>query len=253
MRWTLLIDPAGRPGHENMTIDYGLLRAARDGAAFLRLYRWNPPCLSFGRNEPARQRYDMEAIRALKLNTVRRPTGGRAVWHHAELTYAVAAPCSVFGSLRSTYVAIHEMLAQALGRLGVSTSLAPSRPSHQRHPAPSAGACFASPAGGEVVVGDRKLVGSAQVREGSAFLQHGSLLLEDGQDMVTRLTRGTAPRAVATSLAEVLSRSVAFEEVTDVIATQAQESWSGCWHETRDSPPVDGIDMFESWDWTWRL
>jgi lipoate-protein ligase A len=103
------------------------------------------------------------------------------------------------------------------------------------------------------VVGERKLVGSAQLREGSAFLQHGSLLLENGQDIVARITRGTAPRVVATSLGEVLSRPVAFEDVADVIAQQARETWPGHWSESKASPPVDGIDMFESWDWTWRL
>ncbi len=72
--WRLIIQPGGRPGAENMALDHSLLRAAREGVSLLRLYRWNPPCLSFGRNEPALTRYDTKAIERLGLSTVRRPT-----------------------------------------------------------------------------------------------------------------------------------------------------------------------------------
>lgn len=251
MRWTLLIDEAGQPGHENMAIDVALLRAAREGdVGFLRLYRWDPPCLSFGRNEPARDRYDAEAIRRLGLDTVRRPTGGRAVWHDAELTYAVAAPCTTFGSLRTTYRTIHETLVAALQGLGVAAAIAPDR--RERHVRPGAGACFAIPAGGEVIVGARKLVGSAQVREGNAFLQHGSLLLDGGQDVVAQVTRGAPPALAATSLREVIGREVTFGEVARAVAATARERWRGGWTSTAVSPSVAGITMFGDRHWTWR-
>ena len=79
-KWCLLIDEA-RPGWENMAIDSALLDLVdRSGGAFLRLYRWEPHCLSFGRHEPASRRYDRARIAELGLDCVRRPTGGRAVW-----------------------------------------------------------------------------------------------------------------------------------------------------------------------------
>src|ERR1041384_3882728 len=113
MSWTLLLDRP-RPGWENMAIDAALLDlAAGEGAAFLWLYRWEPHCLSFGRHEPALRRYGVERIRSLELDCVRRPTGGRAVWHARELTYAVAAPLAAFGGLRQAYGAIHGLLAAA--------------------------------------------------------------------------------------------------------------------------------------------
>src|SRR3989441_10488252 len=96
-----MLDPAGRSGAVNMTIDADLLaETARTGRAFLRLYRFDPPCLSLGRNEPAAARYDRAAIARRGLDVVRRPTGGRAVWHEHEVTYAVAAPIATFGGLR---------------------------------------------------------------------------------------------------------------------------------------------------------
>lgn len=233
-----------------MSIDNALLRLAQEGDAFLRLYRWDPPCLSFGRNEPATSRYDVERINALGLATVRRPTGGRAVWHDAELTYAVAAPCNTFGSLRETYAAIHEMLVAALEGLGVTASLASRRSG--RAPLPSAGACFALPAGGEIVVAGRKLVGSAQLRTGAAFLQHGSLLLDNNQDIVSHITKGTAPQVLATSLGEVLERAVGFHETANVIGQEAQHRWPGVWRITQVSPDIDGGDKFGDVSWTWR-
>jgi lipoate-protein ligase A len=247
--WTLAIDGRGRPGAENMAIDVALLREAQAGRAALRLYRWSPPCLSFGRNEPALRRYDRGRIAERGLATVRRPTGGRAVWHEDEVTYAVAAPCDHLGSLAEAYLAIHLMLSRALRQLGVPAALAARR---GRAPAPGAGACFASPVGGEIVAGRGKLVGSAQVRQGTAFLQHGSILLTDGQKVVTdvsiRQTLGTG----ATSLSAVLGRSVTFEEVADAIIAEARASWTGRWTERRPEPSAAEIACFADEGWTWR-
>jgi lipoate-protein ligase A len=106
--WHLWLDQTPRPGWANMAIDQALLdRAERQGESWLRLYRWAPHCLSFGRHEPATRRYDPDRIAELGLDTVRRPTGGRAVWHAQELTYAVAAPSARFGSLPAAYLEIH--------------------------------------------------------------------------------------------------------------------------------------------------
>src|SRR5437667_2389638 len=161
-----------------MATDQALLEESdRTGRAFLRLYRFDPRCISFGRNEPARERYDPDAIARLGCDVVRRPTGGRAVWHEHEVTYAVAAPIATFGGLRAGYRAIHARLVAALRRLGVEATLAADRP----RPPQRLGACFAAPVGGAVLVGGRKLVGSAQVCEGRAFLQHGSILLAGAQ------------------------------------------------------------------------
>src|SRR5262249_9925627 len=107
-----------------MAVDSALLEAAERGQRALRLYRWGPPALSFGRNEPALKRYDRAAIESRGLSTVRRPTGGRAVWHDREVTYAVAAPVETFGSLRATYQEIHALLADALRGLGAPVTLA---------------------------------------------------------------------------------------------------------------------------------
>src|SRR5947207_13514786 len=104
-----MLEPAGRSGAANMNIDADLLaETARTGRAFLRLYRFDPPCLSLGRNEPAAARYDRAAIARRGPDVVRRPTRGGAVWPAPEVSYAVAAPVATFGSLRNAYRTIHE-------------------------------------------------------------------------------------------------------------------------------------------------
>jgi len=229
-----------------MAMDDALLdEADASGRAFLRLYRWSPPCLSFGRHEPAASRYDRAAIARLGLDVVRRPTGGRAVWHEHEVTYAVAAPVAVFGSLRDTYRAIHVRLAAALRLLGVDANLAPDGPTVRPSDGPTA--CFAVPVGGEVLIGDRKVVGSAQVRRGTAFLQHGSILLDGSQDLVTEVSRTPGAVTRATSLSAELGRPVTFEEVAAAIMA--------AWCEPlvpSDGPTVRQSDGFADPDWTWR-
>lgn len=250
MEWRLIIEPHGRRGSENMWIDDALLRRAQEGVAFLRLYRWSPGCLSFGRHEPATRRYDRDRIAALGLDTVRRPTGGRAVWHDGELTYAVAGPVSLFGSLPATYRAIHSVLGAALGRLGAEARLAPAP---ARVPGPGAGACFAAPVGGEVTVEDRKVVGSAQVRDGARFLQHGSILLADGQQVVTRVSRAPGPPVASAGLGALLGRDITFAEAAEAVATAAQAAWPGGWHEAEaPARPADVANPFADPEWTWR-
>jgi lipoate-protein ligase A len=251
--WELLHDATGLPGALNMAVDQALLdRAERTGAATLRLYRWKPACLSFGRHEPATRRYDRTLIERLGIDVVRRPTGGRAVWHEHEVTYAVAAPVARFGSLRASYRAIHELLARALRRLGAEVTLAPDRPEPEPRDRP--GACFATPGGGELVVAGRKLVGSAQVRQGGALLQHGSILLAGAQDLVDRVSREPGATGGATTLARVLGRTVSFGEVADAVSAAF-----GCGPETEPATltpdaraPESLINSFLDPSWTWR-
>lgn len=227
-----------------MAVDEALLHdAASSGRAFLRLYRWSPPCLSFGRNEPALMRYDRAAIERQGWHVVRRPTGGRAVWHEEEVTYAVAAPIATFGSLQTSYRAIHERLAAALRTLGASAELAAN---NGRPPRPGDGACFASPVGGEVIVRGRKVVGSAQVRLGSAFLQHGSILLGGSQERLTAISYRPSAVSSAASLSEVLGREVTFTEVADAVLA----AWGGRFTSVPCVSPPRSV--FSDPAWTWR-
>lgn len=254
LEWQLWLDAEARPGWANMAYDSALMDLASSGRATLRLYRWQPWCLSFGRHEPALRRYDRDAIRARGLETVRRPTGGRAVWHADELTYAVAAPAAAFGELARAYRLIHAMLQRAVRRLGVGAVLAPAAAASRPL---DVGACFANPVGGEVMTAAGKLVGSAQFRADGALLQHGSLLLSGSQQLVSDVALGAAAEPHCTTLSAELGRAVGFAEAADAVA-EAAAAWPGAWHELR-GPSADvriladrHAARFQSPEWTWR-
>lgn len=173
-------------GPWNMAVDHALMDSARRGEVTLRFYRWAPPCLSLGRNQRARGRYDPEAADRRGVDVVRRPTGGRAVYHDRELTYALAAPADLWGGLRASYSRVNAALRRGLSRLGAPVGVARER-EEGRAPGPGSRACFRDPLPGEVTAGGRKLVGSAQWREDGALLQQGSLLLADDQSVVEEL------------------------------------------------------------------
>jgi lipoate-protein ligase A len=163
------------PGAVNMDRDRTLLaRQKPDDPPVLRLYRWSPPAVSLGRNQPAGA-FDAVRIADRGLDLVRRPTGGRAILHAAELTYAVvgASPSPLFGAtLHTTYTRINQALLAFLAHLGIAAEVSAGESRTEARGA----VCFQSAGQHEVRVGGRKLIGSAQRRTAGIFLQHGSIL-----------------------------------------------------------------------------
>ena len=190
-RWQLIVS-APASGVENMAMDEALMEQARDSnRALARIYGWSAPTLSFGRNQVARGAYDERAAAERGIGIVRRPTGGRALLHHREITYAVGAPVHSL-SLREAYGRINAILVLALRSLGLDVRLA----GYTRARRPDIAPCFAEPSEGEIVMSGRKLVGSAQWRDGTALLQHGSILIDDDQPAIASLMTVAAPAGV---------------------------------------------------------
>ncbi len=242
-----------------MALDRALLEGVRGGAPpVLRFYRWTPACLSLGCHQPARDAYDPDALRARGLDVVRRPTGGRAVLHDRELTYSVVVPDRALGGPRPCYAAVNRALLRGLQRLGVAATLQPR--SGGRAPAPSLVPCFRDPAEGEIVAGGRKLVGSAQVREGGVLLQHGSLLLEGDQAAVRELLR-RPPQLDAGERATVLrdfrDPLPSWEELTTALIAGWEEEL-GCRLQRTEPSPAEAERARElnvhyaDPAWTWR-
>lgn len=184
MRWTLLHSPDA-DGATNMARDEALLALVReDGGGWLRVYGWTHPVLSLGRHQRSRGVYDPVRAAERGVEIVRRPTGGRAVLHFREITYAAAAPITAGETLHHAAARVDQLLVHALAALGVEARVA--QPSG-RAPVPDGAPCFALPVRGELLAGGRKLVGSAQWREEDAWLQHGSILVEDDQALLPEL------------------------------------------------------------------
>jgi lipoyl(octanoyl) transferase len=177
--WRLLVDPPAS-GAWNMAVDEVLLEGVVAGTAppTLRFYGWTPPCLSLGYFQPF-DAVNLDGCRALGVDIVRRPTGGRAILHDRELTYSVALPASTLGHEGGVLPSYHRLslaLQDGLRRLGVAATLAPAN--NALTTAAHGPVCFDRPSAHEILLDGRKLVGSAQVRRATAILQHGSILIE---------------------------------------------------------------------------
>src|SRR3982074_1947256 len=188
--WRLLLNARGR-GAWNMAVDEVLLDGVAGGTAppTLRFYEWSPPCPSLGYFQPF-DRVDLDGCRALGVEVVRRPTGGRAILHDRELTYSVTLPASALGhdgGVLPSYYRLSLALQDGLRRLGVPAALAPE--SAASTPGIHGPACFDRPSAHEILLAGRKLVGSAQMRRGGALLQHGSILIEPRIETLARCLR----------------------------------------------------------------
>ena len=224
--------------------------------------------MSFGRNEPVRERYDPMAGRDAGIEFVRRPTGGRAVLHDRELTYAAVLPLTARRALRATYGLINRGLVEALRSLGVPAAMAEARGS----PAGlGSGPCFDEPAPGEVTVAGRKLVGSAQARLERVILQHGSLLMGPGQErLVTLGSTSTGLREggpagnpenyrriqAPVSLEEVLGQAPPWYHLVEAVISGLSGVTGGDWHRGELTEPervksMEFMERYASAEWTW--
>jgi lipoate-protein ligase A len=228
-------------------------RARQTGEAVLRVYSWSRPTLSFGRHESVRGRFAPEQLERENVGAVRRPTGGRVLMHDHEVTYSVTAPAPDDERLKESYRKINAMLIAALAQLGVPVAEAMPQTAARR---PGGAACFTEPAAGELVVGNRKLVGSAQLRESGALLQHGSILIDDDQSRIAELAaQPITPALPAATLRAALGRAPEYNEVRDALyaALSAAEgeplSLDG--HEASQFAAPHRA-RFTNTEWTWR-
>jgi len=213
--WNLLIEPGPLPGDWNMAVDeYLFRRVEATPATYLRFYQWVKPTASLGYSQVASKVVDADFCRSHGVGIVRRITGGKLVLHDREVTYAVASSdTDVFSeTLRESYRLISRALMNGLKLMGLAPDMAQaSPPSYIRGTMP----CFALPARDEIEIGGKKIIGSAQKRTGTAFLQHGSIPLEKDDGLLAAVASPSAavspaPGAGMTSLAEALGRPVDF-------------------------------------------
>ena len=219
----LIID-APTTGEENMARDLALLDACARGETpgAVRLYGFEPACLSLGRMQSLDD-VDLEACARDGVDVVRRPSGGRAVLHDQEVTYAVVCRSAdpIFGGrVLESCSRIHQAVAAGLATLGVATTPR-AMPANLRRDARAGAAvadCFARPAAHELLDDrGRKLVGSAQARRAGALLQHGSVLLESPR--AARYLRGGAvPSQGGIGVRDLLGRRVSRDELVGALA-----------------------------------
>jgi lipoate-protein ligase A len=160
-------------GAWNMAADETLLQAAASGIASFRLYGWSQPTLSLGyfQSSAASRAYP----RLGELAWVRRPSGGAALVHHLEVTYALALPLGAPWQRcgESWLRRMHVLLADALATLGVSARMCGDQEERKLGDV----LCFLHHTPADLLIGEAKIVGSAQRKQRGALMQHGSILL----------------------------------------------------------------------------
>lgn len=232
--WRIIKHPPDR-GAWNMAVDEAILESVYTGRSLptLRLYAWQPACLSLGHAQPFTD-INLEALTANGWDIVRRPTGGRAILHVDELTYSVIAPDlepRVKGGVLTSYLQLSRALLEALKILGLDPE---AKEKHANEKTKKANpVCFEVPSNYEITVKGRKLIGSAQARRKEGILQHGALpLYGDLTRIITALkfpseeAQAAAEErllAHATTVEAELGRLITWEQAGDAFQQAFQD------------------------------
>lgn len=178
MIWKFL-NSGENSGKFNMDFDIFLAENLEPNTAKLRLYRWNPYCISLGANQSFED-IDLNKTRCKQIDVVKRPTGGRAILHSEELTYSVVYPIDQKTSAKNLYNEIN--LALREGLINYDSRLSAIQLEHNQpdfkefYKSEISSICFAVSAKSELNLMGKKLVGSAQRKIGNVILQHGSII-----------------------------------------------------------------------------
>ncbi|MFC1960916.1 biotin/lipoate A/B protein ligase family protein [Chloroflexota bacterium] len=237
-QWRLLVTPDCH-GAYNMALDHAILQHVGAGEAppTLRLFSWNPACLSLGQAQHASD-VDLTRIQEHGWVIVRRPTGGKAILHTDEITYSVALPrdhALVGGDIVTSYRRLSDALVVALERLGLADMQADKQ--LEKIPEAAKGpVCFEVPSDYEITADGKKLIGSAQVRKYGGVLQHGSVPLGGDiaricdalafRDDALREKVKVRVRRRATTLEAVLGRAVSWDESAEALITAFADTFN---------------------------
>ncbi len=223
----------------NMAIDEAILEAHLKGEVppTLRIYGWAPPAVSIGYGQRLSDSIE-QRIRSRGFDIVRRPTGGRAVVHANELTYSFVGSAGaeqgiLSESVITAYKQICEGLIRAFEFLGVQLELGASSSDYK-----NAHDCFLATTSADLHHDGRKMIGSAQLRRRHAVLQHGSILLDQPQDLMSELMFGkktvecdeknpTAARHA--NLFEVMGRTVRIENLEIALNRGFEQAFGREW------------------------
>jgi lipoyl(octanoyl) transferase len=154
----------------NMAIDEALLDSK---LSVLRFYQWKPAALSLGYFQKTSD-INVDYCKKNKIEIVRRLTGGNAVLHDQELTYSfIIDEKEMPSSVIESYKVISKAILKALKNLGVDARMNENIESKEK-----SAVCFNDPSWYEIIVNNKKIVGSAQKRLNGKLLQHGSILFD---------------------------------------------------------------------------
>lgn len=210
--WRLIEHPPAH-GAWNMAVDEAILESVfnHESPPTLRLYAWEPACLSLGHAQRLSEA-NLEVLNRNGWHLVRRPTGGRAILHVDELTYSVIAHQSeprVRGGVLESYLRLSEALLEALKTMGLNPEANENAPGAKRPT--SNPVCFEVPSNYEITVNGKKLIGSAQARRKEGILQHGALPLYGDLTRIISALEFKNSAAQASAKSRLLSHATTVE------------------------------------------
>ena len=233
------INTGRRRGKFNMEFDEFLAKqlAGGSGIPTVRVYGWEPYAVSLGFHQRESE-IDTARCRALGIDVVRRPSGGRAILHAHEITYSVILHARG-RSVREVYERISAPLVNALRLLGIEADVTPKDIEGYDLGGEGRTSCFASTSRFEIQVNGKKIVGSAQRRyttedavHGDIVLQHGSILLGPQHRQLADLVASGSSRlktileARTTEAETILGWHITFEEAVAAVRRGFEETWS---------------------------
>ncbi len=212
-----LILDSHKKGKYNMDFDFQRTLLCEDGKALpmLRFYGWSPWAVSLGANQKESD-FHQDKLKDYGFDLVRRPTGGRAVLHANELTYSFVCPLSDNLKPQNVYREIHYFLVKGLKLLGAENlefekSQTNFNEFYRRETVSIS--CFASSARYEIEWKGKKIVGSAQRVYGNTLLQHGSILLGPGYELIAEVANLKDEFAKEILRNHIKSHSISIEEI----------------------------------------
>ncbi|MCR8985298.1 lipoate--protein ligase family protein [Brevibacillus laterosporus] len=219
-KWRYVVTPPMSP-EMNMAIDEAILTLHSQGKVppTVRFYTWNPATLSIGYFQKMEKEINIDEVKRLGLGLVRRPTGGRAVLHDAELTYSVIVSedhPQMPKSVTEAYKVISMGLLHGFQKLGLKAEMVSLATEEEKakYNSPGSSACFDSPSWYELVVEGKKVAGSAQTRQKGVILQHGSILLDMDVDLLFSLLTFPSERVKERMMNSFKQKAVTINEVS---------------------------------------
>ncbi len=249
--WRFL-NTGAKDGYHNMAIDEVLATRSvlHDKMSIFRVYRWQPYSISLGYNQDPND-LDLEKCRRDEIDVVRRPTGGRAVFHAEEVTYSIIIPkeSDFYSSdILTTYNKINKGILDGLHLIGVKAELVErsigesEKSSVYKDKIP----CFSKSAKFEIAFQGKKLVGSAQRRYENSILQHGSILVGSFHlriaeyikalkgARVERFQQALAEKTI--SISQILSAKINYDRIMWAIKTGFQQCFDIYFFEGQLTP-----------------
>jgi len=223
--WKLIVDKKPLNGSLNMAVDDFLFRSlSSEPETYFRFYRWERPTVSLGYSQDIRKVVDVEYCRKQRIDIVRRMTGGKLVLHHKEVTYSLCSSDreTFTSTLADSYRLVSQALIRGFEKMGLKSYLADAPPnSYVRGNLP----CFSYPARNEIEVEGKKIVGSAQKRTGSRFIQHGSIPLEEDEGFLGPVSflKKEDNKGRMISLSQALGKKVSFDWVVERLTSGISE------------------------------